>query len=102
MGLPSLSRFGSLAKLSAKLSTTVGGQVRHAPPIAIDFGVSGLKVLQLEAGEQPKLVAAAYMATPDELLKDNVKRLEHQLKALPKLVKQGGFKGKRAVCTIPA
>lgn len=102
MALPSLSRFGSLAKLGQKLSSTVGGQVGLVPPVAIDFGVSGLKMLQLEPGEQPKLVAAAFLQTPEELVRDNQKRLDFQLQSLPKLVKQAGFKGRRAVCTIPA
>jgi type IV pilus assembly protein PilM len=102
MGLSALKRFGPFAKLGEKLTASVGGQVRHAPPIAIDFGVSGMKLLQLEPGDQPKLVAAAHLVTPDDLLKDNVKRLDYQLQNLPKLVKQGGFKGRRVVCTIPA
>ncbi|TVQ60943.1 MAG: hypothetical protein EA378_10230 [Phycisphaerales bacterium] len=71
-------------------------------PIGIDFGVSSLKVLQVSAGEPQGLVAAASVPTPDDLLFDDDKRFEFQFAALPKLIKQGGFKGKRAVCSIPA
>lgn len=72
-----------------------------APPIAIDFGVSALKVLQVSGGEPPELVAAACLDTPDELFQDPGARLAMQMEALPKLIRQGGFKGKRAVCAIP-
>ncbi len=71
-------------------------------PIGIDFGVSSLKVLQVSAGEPQGLVAAACLPTPDDLLTDDEKRFEFQFAALPKLIKQGGFKGKRAVCSIPS
>jgi type IV pilus assembly protein PilM len=71
-------------------------------PIAIDFGVGALKVLQLGGGEVPSLVAAAQLETPEELLGDSSRRLRFQFEALAKLVRSGGFKGTRAVCAIPA
>ncbi|MCC6320687.1 MAG: pilus assembly protein PilM [Phycisphaerales bacterium] len=71
-------------------------------PIAIDFGVSSLKILQLTAGDPPSLVAAACLPTPEDFLGDPAKRFEFQFKALPKLVRSVGFKGKRAMCAIPA
>lgn len=71
-------------------------------PIAIDFGAGSLKILQVQNGEPPSLVAAACVPTPDDLLGDPAKRLVFQLEALPKLVKSAGVKGRRAVCGIPA
>lgn len=71
-------------------------------PIAVDFGYAGMKVLQLAAGDPPTLVAAAYEPTPEELLDDPTKRLAWQIERLPQVIKGGGFKGKRAVCAIPA
>jgi len=71
-------------------------------PIAIDFGSSCLKVLQLQAGESPSLVGAATAEVPEELRTEALKRLEYQFKALPRLVKASGLKGRRAVCAIPA
>ena len=71
-------------------------------PVAIDFGVSALKVLQVTPGEPPSLVAAAMLETPEDLLFDHAKRLKFQMEALPRLIKTGGFRGKRAVCSIPA
>jgi Tfp pilus assembly PilM family ATPase len=71
-------------------------------PIAVDFGVGALKVLQIAPGDPPTLVAAAALPTPDELIADPVKRIAFQIEALPKLVLPVGFRGKRAVCAIPA
>lgn len=71
-------------------------------PIAIDFGVSGLKALQLAPGDPPSLLSAAYIPTPEDCAADHAKRLEFQCKVLPELLKSGNFKGKRAVFAIPA
>lgn len=94
MAFESLRRLGSL---------TPGKLMKPSVlPIAIDFGVSGMKILQMEAGDVPKLVAASFVPTPPELVNDHVARFDFQLDALPRAVKQGGFKGNRAVCAIPA
>ena len=71
-------------------------------PIAIDFGVASLKVLQISGGDTTSLVAAASLPTPEDFLSDAARRYEFQFKALPRLIKSVGFKGKRAVCAIPA
>jgi Tfp pilus assembly PilM family ATPase len=74
----------------------------HHLPIAVDFGVGSLKVLQVAQGDPPTLVAAALLQTPDEYLTDHNKRLSFQLDALPELVKSLEFRGNRTVCSIPA
>src|SRR4051794_27259688 len=107
MGFPSFkNHFKPLAKIGNVLSSSVGETIglasSHGLPIAIEFGTGSLKVLQVAAGDPPTLVAAACLETPDELLSDHRKRLEFQLEGLPRLIKQGGFKGRRAVCAIPA
>jgi len=71
-------------------------------PIAIDFGTAALKVLQIGAGDLPILLAAACLPTPEALLGDAVKRLAFQIEQLPTLIRKAGFKGKRAVCSMPA
>lgn len=72
----------------------------HAPPIAIDFGVSCLKALQVQPGETPTLLGAAMLPTPDELLDKPIDRLAFQAQSLPQLIRAGHFKGKRAVCSV--
>jgi type IV pilus assembly protein PilM len=81
---------------------SVGLLANSTLPIAIDFGVGALKVLQISSGEPHALVAAAQVDTPDDILLDSAKRFEFQSQALSRLIKAGGFKGKRAVCGIPA
>lgn len=73
------------------------------PPIAVDFGVSRLKVLQLapcREGEAPALLAAAACATPPDLADKPATRLEHQAAALADILKSSAFRGRRAVCSV--
>lgn len=104
MGLSSLLNLKSdkLTKLSSMLSTQVVKSQPKDLPIAIDFGTGALKILQLAGGDPPMLVAAAGLDTPADLIPDHKRRLEFQLEALPKLIKRGGFEGKRAAAAIPA
>ena len=90
--------FGKARSAAGSLSSGLSGTL----PIAIDFGAGALKLLQLSGGDPPALVAAASIDTPEQLLSDHAKRFEFQFQALPRLLKGGGFKGKRAVCSIPA
>lgn len=74
-------------------------------PVAVDFGVSALKVLHIAPGEGDKglkLVCAAMVETPDDIAGDHTKRVAFQAAELLKLSKQLELKGKRAVCGIPA
>lgn len=94
--------FLTFGKVRSAAMNSIGA---GALPIAIDFGAGALKLLQLSAGsgnEPPALVAAAAIETPEHLLSDHAKRFEFQFQALPRLLKGAGFKGKRAVCAIPA
>jgi type IV pilus assembly protein PilM len=102
MRLDALKRLGSLAKVRPALAASVNLPGNGLSPIAIDFGVAGLKLLQVQGSDPPALVAAAYLATPEPLIDDDNKRLDFQTQHLPKLIREGGFKGKRAVCAIPA
>lgn len=73
-----------------------------AAPIAVEFGVASLKALQLEPGEPPSLIAAACLETPEELRDEHEARLTHQCERVGALLKRGGFKGRRVICSIPA
>lgn len=106
MGLDVLRRLVSIGKratdVGTEVSATMGIKAGLGYPIAIDFGVASLKILQINPGEPPTLVAAACLETPEELIKKPVERLQFQSQNLPRLIREGGFKGKRAVCAIPA
>jgi Tfp pilus assembly PilM family ATPase len=97
-------------------------------PIAIDFGAAAMKVLQVggscpptpennlghpvvppvldkdrkPVSEPPHLIAAACLETPDNLLGDAMRRLDFQFEHLARLVREGGFRGRRVVCSIPS
>ena len=74
----------------------------NSPPIAVDFGVSSLKVLQILPGDTPSLVGSAHAQTPDELLDKPAERLAYQTSELARLLRSGEFRGKRAVCSVSA
>ncbi|HVZ94363.1 MAG TPA: pilus assembly protein PilM, partial [Phycisphaerales bacterium] len=73
----------------------------NMPVVGVDFGVSSLKVLQL-TGDSGKIIAAGCAATPDDLIEKPAARLAHQANELPKLLRECGIKGRRAVCSVPA
>lgn len=75
---------------------------KSGPPVAVDFGACGIKLLSVSSTEPPALIAAAFEPTPAELLADPRARLMHQFQTLPRLIASLGFRGRRAVCAIPA
>lgn len=77
----------------------IGGSVS---PVAFEFGTAELKALQVSTGSSPHLVAAAALEMPSRLRRDAQGRLAFQIEALPKLMKVGGFRGRRAVCSMPS
>lgn len=83
-------------------SLSIGGSRSSVLPIAVDFGVTALKVLQLSGPSPASLIAAATLPTPEPLLYDAAKRFEFQLKELPRVIRRGSFKGKRVACVLPA
>ena len=91
LSIPKLDGFGRI------------GRIAHTTtPIAIDFGARAMKLLQLSTGDTPSLVSAVRIETPESLFDDSRRRLLWQFSQLPKAVKMGGFKGKRASTTLPA
>jgi type IV pilus assembly protein PilM len=71
-------------------------------PIAIDFGADTLKVLQLSLGEPPQLIASASRVIPELYRDEAAGRMTYLAEALGDLLKSQPFKGKRAICSIPA
>lgn len=106
MGLDVFRRLVSIGKratdVGTEVSATMGIKAGLGYPIAVDFGVGSMKVLQINPGDPPTLGAAACLETPEELIKKPLERLQYQSQNLPRLIREGGFKGKRAVCAIPA
>ena len=93
-------RPGKFARLKAL--TSAKPMQASNPPIGVDFGVASLKVLQVEPGSKPSLIAAAELETPTGYRDDPSERLAFQLDALPGLIAGGGFKGNRVALSIPA
>lgn len=90
--------------LGSSLTASLGVRTSGLSPVAIDLGGASLKLLQLDTASNgtASLVAAACLETPDALRADHGKRLAWQLEQVPRLMREGGFKGKRGVCAIPA
>lgn len=70
-------------------------------PLAVDFGVSALRVLRVSSGDPASIESAAQIRTPDDLLDNPSKRILFQFEALPKLIRSGKLSGLRAACVIP-
>lgn len=88
-----------------KLAASLKGMSSMRPmgfPLAIEFGVGSMKVLQLAPGDTPSIVAASQLDTPEDLLENTAKRLSFQMEALPRVIRKGRFKTNRAVCSVPA
>jgi len=71
-------------------------------PIAIDPGADQLKLLQVAGSDPGALVAMAAEAVPESARSDNESRQQFLAEALPRLIQEAGFRGRRAMCTIPA
>ena len=72
----------------------------HASPIAIDFGSSSIKVLQVSSGEPLSLVAAAQVQIPDPLRSDPEKLFNFYAEAIPSALSAAKVKGRRCVCSV--
>src|SRR5262245_32866612 len=75
----------------------------QASPVAIDFGSSSVKLLQIggTSGDRPPMIAAAEIPIPDSIRTENDRLSAFYAEWLPKTLRDGRFKGKRAVIAIP-
>ncbi len=79
------------------------GFAKHrASPIAIDFGVDHIKLLQISTGDAPQSIAATSVRVPESARSDIGSRNAFLAEALPKAISEHGFKGKRVSCATPA
>lgn len=71
-------------------------------PIAIDFGVDTVKMLQISSGETTQLIGAASLVVPESARKDSATRYTFLADAVKEMIRQQPFKGRRVMCSIPA
>jgi len=71
-------------------------------PVAIDFGSSSVKLLQIGSGDKPPLVAAGELPVPDSVRAEPEKSFTFYEEWLPKIMRDAKVKGKRAVIAVPA
>ncbi|MFK7788419.1 MAG: pilus assembly protein PilM [Phycisphaeraceae bacterium] len=71
-------------------------------PIAIDFGVDTVKMLQISSGETTQLIGAASLVVPENARKDSTARYTYLADAVKELARQQPYKGRRVMCSIPA
>jgi type IV pilus assembly protein PilM len=71
-------------------------------PIAIDFGVDTVKMLQISSGDTTQVIGAASLLVPESARKDSAARYAFLADAVKEMVRQQPFKGKRVMCSIPA
>ncbi len=74
----------------------------QSSPVAIDFGLSSVKLLQISGGVAPSLIAAAELEIPDEARGDTEARFRFLNEELPPVIRRAKFRGRRAVCSIPS
>ncbi|MBI9016663.1 MAG: pilus assembly protein PilM [Phycisphaerae bacterium] len=71
-------------------------------PIGIDFGRSGIRLLQLaQNGDNLALIDAASAQAPIELRNRSVELLQWRIETISQLLKQGNFKGRKVVTGLP-
>ncbi|MBI1369396.1 MAG: hypothetical protein GC162_12175 [Planctomycetes bacterium] len=73
---------------------------KNISPIGIDIGADSIKLLQIAQDDPPQLISAAAMTIPPEVRAQPATLLEYLGGALKELLKQGRFKGKRAIVSI--
>lgn len=70
-------------------------------PIAINFGSSSVKLMQLDMKDPPSVVAAACLKIPETIRGSAAQVMEFLAKQLPVVIRNAGFKGKKVVTAIP-
>ena len=72
-------------------------------PIGVDLGSSSLKMAQIEYSDKKlELLAAKSIEIPPEYYDDPNRRLGLQSENIHHILKSGGFKGRKAILSLPA
>lgn len=71
-------------------------------PIAIDFGSSSVKLMQLDVLDSPSVIAAARLEIPESFRGSSAQVMQYLSEMLPALIRNSGFKGKKIVTAIPS
>lgn len=71
-------------------------------PIAVDLGATRVRMLQLVAGPEPLIRAAAARAVPDSVREDPDGWAGFCIDAVQALSREGGFAGRSVVVALPA
>lgn len=75
---------------------------KNLSPIGVDLGTDAVKLLQIVFDDSPKLVAAGSRVIPYEVRADHKKRRDFLIDAISDLVREAGFRGRRAIASVPA
>ena len=71
-------------------------------PIAIDLGFSATRLLQRGGSEGRHIIAADEIPVPDEYGEDQARRLAYLADALPDILSEGAFRGRKVILAMPA
>jgi Tfp pilus assembly PilM family ATPase len=73
---------------------------KNVSPIAIDFGAHSIKLLQVTCDDPPKLLASASIDVPADVRRDGDAHRAFLTTALKDAMRDGRFKGRRAVASL--
>ncbi|MCH2161151.1 MAG: hypothetical protein MK085_04675 [Phycisphaerales bacterium] len=68
-------------------------------PIVADLGAGSIKLLQVTSSDQPSVVAAREIEFPLDVRGNVDRRFAFLAETLPGMIRNGGFKGRRVVCS---
>ena len=80
----------------------IGMFTAQQSPIAIDFGSSSVKLMQLDLLDSPSVIAAARLEIPESFRGSSGMVMQFLSEQLPAVIRNSGFKGKRIVTAIPS
>jgi len=73
----------------------------NSAPVAIDFGYTQIKILQLTPTDPATVLSAVCLSIPESIRQDREARTAFISENLPRVMREGRFKGKVAFCSIP-